>query len=346
MAGSPTPKRQGAEAGPGLCSVELRGALPAPIASALDGFRPGLPFGVAFSGGADSTALLVACVRRWPGQVHAVHVHHGLQPAADLFVSHCQSLCAALSVPLVVRHVDAAARAGESPEDAARRARYAAFIQIASAEWSNLAIKNIALGQQLDDQAETVLLALLRGSGLPGLAAMPAVWTRGDITFHRPFLKVTAAQLRQWLTHEGIAWVDDPSNADHRFTRNRLRQLVAPVIDGSFPHFRQTFARSARHAAQAVRLLDELAVQDIAAVGDPPFIHALQRCSPDRQANVLRFWLKRSHGQMPAEAQLAQLQKQIAACTTRGHRLNLKVGVGRILRDGARLRWVPDPVGG
>jgi len=345
MAGSPTPRQQGAEPGPGHHPANLRGALPAPIAAALDAFRPDLPFGVAFSGGADSTALLLACVRRWPGQVHAVHIHHGLQPAADLFVSHCQSLCSAMSVPLVVRHVDATARNGVSPEDAARRARYAAFDQIASAEWSHLAIKTIALGQHLDDQAETVLLALLRGSGLPGLAAMPAVWTRGHMTFHRPFLQVTGAQLRQWLAQEGIAWVDDPSNDDHRFTRNRLRQLLVPGIDASFPHFRQTVARGARHAAQAVRLLDELAGQDLAVVGDPPSIHALQCYSADRQANVLRFWLKRSHNQMPAEAQLAQLQKQIAACTTRGHRLNLKVGGGRILRDGERLRWVPDPVG-
>lgn len=342
MAGSPTPRLPAAESGRGTLSADPRANLPALIRAALEQFHPGLPLGIALSGGADSTALLVVSVRRWPGKVHAIHIHHGLQPAAQAFADHCQALCAALAVPLLVRHVDARAKPGESPEDAARRARYESFCRIPTEEWSFNAIKDIALGHQLDDQAETVLLALLRGGGLPGLSAMPPCWTRDGIRFHRPLLGVPGAQLRQWLQSEGIPWVEDPTNGDPRFTRNRIRLNVSPALDTAFPHFRKTLARSARHAAQAVRLLDQLAAQDLVVTGDPPHIRAVQKFSTDRQANLLRYWLKTRYGQSPTESQMVQLQVQVAACTTRGHRIQLKVGAGRLQRDGEILRWDPE----
>ena len=142
--------------------------------AAIADFTPDLPLAIGLSGGADSTALLLACARRWPGQVHAFHVHHGLQAAADDFVRRCESLCAALAVPLAVRHVDARHASGESPEAAARHARYEAFHDMALAGQAQPAIKNIALAHHADDQAETLLLALSRGSGSeaasPGIA--------------------------------------------------------------------------------------------------------------------------------------------------------------------------------
>ena len=212
------------------------------LPEALAAFHPGLPLAVALSGGADSTALLLACAEKWPGQVRAMHVHHGLQAAADGFQLHCETLCARLGVPLAVRRVDARHGRGASPEDAARQARYEAFEAIPSVEWTDVAIENIAIAQHADDQVETILLALSRGAGLPGLSAMPACWQRGGLTFHRPLLAVPGPAIRDWLIARGEAWVEDPSNADVRFTRNRIRARLLPAIEAAFPHFRETFA--------------------------------------------------------------------------------------------------------
>ncbi len=306
---------------------------------ALADFCPGLPFAVALSGGADSTALLIACAERWPGQVRAVHVHHGLQAAADGFEQFCRQLCERLQVPLVVCHVDARAAAGQSPEDAARRARYGAIAEAVRSAWPDVA--DVALAQHADDQIETLLIALSRGSGLPGLAGMPAQWERLGLRWHRPWLQVAGAELRDWLRERGEAWVDDPTNTDEQFTRNRIRARVLPALDAALPGFRDTFARSMRHAAEAQQLLDELAEQDWRQVGDPPSLPALQALPAARQALVLRLWLKRKHATTPSAAQLRELQAQIADCTTRGHRLQLKVGAGRVERAGEYLLWHP-----
>ncbi|NMM78189.1 tRNA lysidine(34) synthetase TilS [Acidovorax sp. SRB_24] len=307
--------------------------------AALRAFAPALPLAVGLSGGADSTALLLACAARWPGQVRAIHVHHGLQAAADHFEQHCAALCARLQVPLAVQRVDARHAPGQSPEDAARIARYKAFEAAAQASQAHAAIQSIALAQHADDQAETLLLALSRGAGVAGLAAMPAQWQRGGMAWHRPLLKVAAADVRAWLQARGETWVEDPSNSDERYTRNRIRARLLPALGAVFPAFRDTFARSAAHAAQASELLYELAQQDLAAVGVPPQIAALQALSGARQANVLRHWLRSTHQTTPATAQLAALQRQILACTTRGHRIHLKVGGGFVERRGTGLHW-------
>ncbi|PKO44853.1 MAG: tRNA lysidine(34) synthetase TilS [Betaproteobacteria bacterium HGW-Betaproteobacteria-3] len=309
--------------------------------AAIEAFTPGLPLAVALSGGADSTALLLACAAKWPGQVRAIHVHHGLQPAADAFAQHCTALCAALGVPLAVRHVDARHATGQSPEDAARHARLEAFEAVALAEWSDVAIKDIAIAQHADDQAETVLLALSRGAGLPGLAAMPGKRVQGGLTLHRPLLRVRGADLRTWLTARQATWVEDPTNTDARYTRNRIRAHVLPTLDAAFPQFRETFARSAAHAAQAQALLAEVAAADLMAVGTPPTLKALQALSRARQANVLRHWLRSACQTTPSAAQLDELLDQIAACTTRGHGIRIKVGAGSVVREGDRIQYLP-----
>jgi tRNA(Ile)-lysidine synthase len=294
------------------------------------------PFAVALSGGADSTALLIACTAQWPGRVHAVHVHHGLQAAADGFEAHCVALCERFNVPLVVQRVNAAHAAGESPEDAARQARYRALAEALHSNWGGQ-IKHMALAQHADDQVETLLLALSRGSGLPGLACMPAVAERHGVTYHRPWLDVPGLVLRDALKAAGEVWAEDPTNTDTRYTRNRIRAELLPVIEKAFPSFRQTFARSASHAAQAQTLLQELAEQDLQFVGNPPAIKALQQLSEARQSNVLRHWLALEHSQATA-AQLQALLVQVKACTTRGHHIDIKVGRGFVRRDGAVLR--------
>ena len=308
---------------------------------AMAAFTPALPLAVAYSGGADSTALLLACVERWPGQVRAWHVHHGLQTAADAFEAYARTVCARLNVPLEVDHVDARARPGESPEAAARHHRYKAFDRLALQPSAQAAIKSVVLGQHADDQVETLLLALSRGSGLPGLAAMPAHWRRGAIDYHRPLLAVPGAALRSWLCLRGEGWIEDPTNADPMYTRNRIRDRLLPALADVFPAFRTTFARSAQHAAQAQVVLDEVAAADLATCGLPPRITALQALSPARQANALRHWLASAHDSVPSAAQLAELQGQIAACRTRGHAIQLKVGRGFVTRQGDALCWRP-----
>ena len=295
-----------------------------------------LPCAVAFSGGADSTALLVAASRLWPGRVQAIHVHHGLQAAADDFERHCRSACAALGVPLQVMQVDASHEPGESPEDAARKVRYAALAQTAASTGA----RAVLLGQHADDQIETMLLALSRGAGLPGLAAMPARFERHGVNFHRPFLGIAAATLRGWLLDQGIAFVDDPMNSDLAFTRSRIRAQVMPALEQAFPQFRETFARSARHAAQAQQLLAELAAADLVLVGSPPDIGRLRQLSRARQANVLRHWLRRGHEAAASAAQLEELLDQVAACTTRGHAIRMKVGAGRVELCDTVLRYI------
>ena len=308
-----------------------------PIEQALADFSPGLPFAVAFSGGADSTALLWACARRWPGQVRAVHIHHGLQLAADAFEAHCRALCQQLNVPLTVRKVQAGHAQGQSPEDAARKARYAALAEAVQSEWPE--VHGIALAQHADDQVETLLIALSRGAGLPGLASMPSHWQRQGLDWYRPFLAVPGAALRAWIQSQGHSWVEDPSNTDESFTRNRIRARVLPALAEALPAFRETFARSAAHAAQAQEVLNEVAAQDMAHIGAPPRIEALQRLSRARQALVLRHWLRLQHATTPSAAQLNELLDQLTACTTRGHRIHLKVGVGFVQREGQHLSW-------
>ena len=306
---------------------------------AIADFSPALPMAAGLSGGADSTALLLACARKWPGQVQAIHVHHGLQAAADGFEQHCAALCQSLNVPLWVKRLDARHTPGQSPEDAARQARYKAFEAVAIASKAQAAIESIAIAQHADDQVETLLLALSRGAGIAGLAAMPARWERAGVVWHRPLLQVAGADIRSWLRLQGQPWVEDPTNTDQRYTRNRIRAQLLPALEAAFPAFRDTFARSASNAAQAAELLDELAQQDLLRVGAPPHITVLQGLSRARQANVLRHWLRVAYATTPSAAQLGELLNQLAACTTRGHRIHIKVGRGFVVRSGPQLGW-------
>ena len=328
MAVSPTPKLAN---NPALAG---KGLLP-------PNFQPSLPLAVAYSGGADSTALLLACVLKWPGQVRAIHIHHGLQDAADQFAKHCQQLCEQLQVPLLLCKVNAKHDAGQSPEDAARRARYSALSEAVHTHPDLKGVKDVALAQHADDQVETLLLALSRGAGLPGLASMPAQWSREGLQWHRPLLNVPGAKLREYLTQAQVAWVEDPTNQDEQFTRNRIRAQLLPVLEQAFPQFRETFARSASHAAEAQEILNEVAAADLASVleSDSPAIKALQGLSPARQSLVLRHWLKEQHQTTPSTVQLTALISQIAACTTRGHQIHLKLGRGYVRREGPVLSW-------
>ena len=298
-----------------------------------EAFAPPQPLVVALSGGADSTALLLACHQRWPGQVQAVHVNHGLQASAANFERHCQTLCQRLGVPLSIHRLSLALQPGQSLEQEARQVRYEALARAALALGQGA---GVVLAHHADDQVETVLLALTRGAGLPGLAAMPERMERHGVVFFRPWLSVPGEAIRAWLTQVGVPWEEDPSNQDERFTRNRIRHQVLPVLQAQFPAMRTTFARTAQHAAQAQALLLEVGQADLAQCGQPPRIAALQALSEARLHNVLRVWLN-AQNLPPSTAQLQALVSQIRACQTRGHHIDLKVGQGRVVRKGEAL---------
>jgi tRNA(Ile)-lysidine synthase len=253
---------------------------------------------VALSGGLDSTVLLHLLAslaqREALPPLTAIHIHHGLQAAADAWPAHCRELCAALSVPLQVEHVQVVL--GASLERAARAARYAAFAARLGSDEVLLA------AQHRDDQAETLLFRLLRGAGVQGLAAMPASRALGAGQLVRPLLDCSRAELLAYAGEHGLAWVDDPSNTDERFSRNYLRRQVLPALLSRWPQASANMARSAAHLSEAGQLLDELAQQDVAAaevpgefawLGLPSLaLPALRGLSEPRQRNALRYWLR------------------------------------------------------
>ena len=313
------------------------GTVMSSLLAALATLKVTQPLAVAYSGGADSTALLHAAALQWPGQVSAIHIHHGLQAAADDFVRHCEATCAALGVPLHVVHVQAKNVSGESPEDAARKARYAALASEALAH----GMSTVALAQHADDQVETLLLALSRGAGVAGLAGMAAEFERFGVRFVRPLLGMGAQAIRDALQVQGIAYAHDPTNDDLAYTRNRIRHRLLPVLAEVFPQYRETFGRSARNMALAQETLAQAAMQLIATVGSPPKISALQGLPRASQGNVLRHWLKTGFGATGSEAQMNELLDQIADCTNRGKGIRIKVAGGFVERHGAALAYLP-----
>lgn len=246
---------------------------------------------VAYSGGLDSHVLLhlLAQLREQPELpvCHAVHVHHGLSANADHWVEHCEATAAQLQIPLTVLHVDAQAKEGESPEAAARDARYAAIAE--------LLVEGDCLltAHHQEDQAETLLLQLLRGAGPKGLAAMP-IWQPFPPAVHaRPLLTNSQQQLLVYAKQHGLSWIDDESNADTRFDRNYLRHEIMPRLQKRWPATARVLSRSASHHAEATDILDEVAQQDLlqVRVENALLIPVLCQLSLARQKNLLRYWL-------------------------------------------------------
>ncbi|WQG58661.1 tRNA lysidine(34) synthetase TilS [Pseudomonas sp. RTB3] len=272
----------------------MKPTLPAKLLQTLAPWRNAPVWHVAFSGGLDSTVLLhlLATLANTP-PLRAVHVHHGLQTAADAWPEHCQAVCDGLGVPLRVMRVQVLP--GASLERAARDARYQAFAELVGAG------EVILTGQHRDDQAETLLFRLLRGAGVRGLAAMSEQRALGRGQLLRPLLDVSRAMLEMYARERGLSWVEDPSNKDSRFSRNYLRQLILPSLTERWPQAAANMARTAAHLAEAQGLLDELADQDLVRAGtDAPFpwlglsslaLDPLKALSPARQRNALRHWL-------------------------------------------------------
>ncbi|MBU6511236.1 MAG: tRNA lysidine(34) synthetase TilS [Betaproteobacteria bacterium] len=292
------------------------------------------PLAVAFSGGADSTALLLAALRLWPGRaVHALHVHHGLQPAADDFAAHALARCADWGLDCRVLHVRVRQGRGDSVEEQARLARHAALHRAAR----ELGCAWLLLGHHADDQAESLLLALLRGAGPAGLAAMPAAANRAGLWLGRPLLECQAPQLRAQLDAAGVPYVLDPMNEDPALRRGRIRRELLPVLERLEPAWRRTLGRSASLCAQAAGQLSAQARQDLCACRGEAGLRLadLAAWEPPRRAQVLRAWLAEFGLRSNAE-QLDNLLRQLDAPA----QAPVLVGIGRarLWRDGEWLR--------
>lgn len=275
----------------------MKPTLTAELLHTLAPWRNAPAWHVAFSGGLDSCVLLhllasLARTETLP-PLSAVHVHHGLQTAADAWPSACQAICDRLGVPL--RIVQVQVQPGASLERAAREARYQAFADCIGAQ------EVLLTAQHRDDQAETLLFRLLRGTGLRGLTAMPAQRPLAGGHLLRPLLAHSRAALQAYADEHRLAWIDDPSNADLRFSRNYLRHQVFPRLTERWPQAATCLARTAEHLSEAQGLLDELANLDLQIARQPselPWLglpslalEPLRQLSAARQRNALRHWL-------------------------------------------------------
>ncbi len=263
---------------------------------------------VAVSGGRDSMVLLDAATAIAPTlgvTLSAVHVHHGLSPNADAWTRFCQAECARRGVPLAVHRVAVDREHGDGLESAARRARYQTL--------GALPVDAVALAHHADDQAETLLLQLLRGAGPHGLAAMAASRASRRVTFVRPLLALQRRALDDYARACSLSWVDDESNADRSRARNFVRHAIAPQLAASFPGYPATLARAALHQAEAALLIDELAQQDVdGALGDGTLERDRLISLPAHRArNVLRWFLRSRDLRAPSAARLAAMLRAL-----------------------------------
>ncbi len=327
---------------------------------------------IACSGGLDSMALL-RLAHAWTAEqgiaLHAFHVHHGLSPNADAWLAHCAQACAALGIAFDHRRVDVV-KGKDGIESAARKLRYRALGDMCVQHGVPL----LLTAHHLDDQAETVLLQLLRGSGPAGLSGMDAAnrapGLLGDpaLLMARPLLPVSRAQLEDYARAAGLAWVEDESNIDPRYARNALRHQVMPALAASFPGFQQRLARGAAHVQAAQRILDDVAAQDLAGCldGDTVDLARLQALSRDRADNMLRHlfsvrglampstaWLGEMVSQLFSAREDAQLKVTHPACHIRRHRGKLHItpklpdlagmrdpdDEGVLVKEGEAFRW-------
>ncbi len=273
--------------------------------------RPGDRLVAALSGGVDSVLLLHllhGLAEELGCALSALHVHHGLSPNADRWQAFCEELCHARGIPLTVRRVSVRRDDPDGLEAAARRARYAAF-SACEAEF-------LVLAHHRDDQAETLLLNLLRGAGVAGAAAMPTVRPFNPAAgprILRPFLDLPRETILAHARAQGLDWIEDESNADPRHARNFLRHRILPLLEGRFPGCNAVLSRAAAHFAEAGSLLDDLARLDSeAAMEDGRLVVSrLAALAPARARNLLRHVLRREGVRLPDSAYLEEMLRQI-----------------------------------
>jgi tRNA(Ile)-lysidine synthase len=296
---------------------------------------------VGLSGGLDSTVLLHLLTRvhqKLPQlfSLRAVHVHHGLQPAADDFDQQCRALCAALAVPLEVIRLSIPAQdiAALGVEAAARKHRYKAFADIVPDQAA------LVLAHHRDDLLETALLQWIRGAGLEGLSAMKRVspMTLGNkrIIRWRPLLDQSRQSLLDYAEHEQLQWIEDPTNTSDQFARNRIRHEVMPVLRSLRAGADTAMARSIAHLQTARDLLDLVTDQALTGCLDADSalrVSALLAHEDALAARVLRAWLKQQGAPTPPARRLAEFLRQLRAAKEPFAQMDLgEAGGGHVWR--------------
>jgi tRNA(Ile)-lysidine synthase len=276
-----------------------------PVAKLIELVGPRPRVAVAYSGGVDSTVLahLLVRQRRKFRSLRLLHVDHGLQPASAEWGRHCARQARAWRVPMMLLNASVGRTRGESPEAAARDARYALLASVVEPG------EVLVTAQHRDDQVETLLLQLFRGAGVTGLSAMPASAPWGSGLIARPLLGVSRAQIEAAAQHARLHWIEDPSNADTRYSRNFLRQRLMPLIREHWPGVDKALARSATHMAAAAALLNERAAQDLATIADGAglSVTGLRALSIARRRNALRGFIARHRLEMPDASRLQEM---------------------------------------
>lgn len=292
---------------------------------------------LAFSGGLDSRVLLQLLAENralFNIQLEVMHVHHGLSPNADEWAQFCQQVCMDLNVPLKVVHVQVDKNSGLGVEAAARHARYHALSQ-SDADF-------IVLAHHQNDQAETLLLQLLRGAGPKGLAAMAKQDANRRLL--RPLLDVSREELLQYAKAKKLLWIEDESNQDERYDRNFVRQTLLPTIEQRFKGASKTLARTAGHMAEADALLNDLAELDAQCLGLSEHdelseqslrqslpLTCLRRLSLPRARNLLRWWLALNDENLPSAARLEDMLSQLLSARADAV-ISIKIDANRQLR--------------
>ena len=263
---------------------------------------------VAYSGGVDSHVLLHLC-KSAGLPLRAVHIHHGLQTDADAWDMHCRKVCEQLDIGYRCLHVNAVPAQGESPEDAARTARYQALVEQLAAD------EVLLTAHHLDDQAETFLLQLLRGAGPAGLASMPLIKPFGEGHHVRPLLTINQDQIRQYAEEHQLDWVDDPSNADISYDRNYLRQEVLPLLRKNWPAMAESISQAANLQQDSLEIIDAMAAIDLSAVAGQQknslIISRLRELPVPRQYNVLRYWINQAGYDKPKRNILQEILNSV-----------------------------------
>lgn len=293
---------------------------------------------VGYSGGLDSTVLLHLLSKALedqeadtpPCRVRALHVHHGLNPAANDWVEHCQKNCDHLQVPLHILYVDAKPSSDQSPEEAAREARFSAFKNFLGES------DVLLLAHHQSDQAETILWRLLRGSGPLGLGGMAFKTQMGSLEILRPLLHVEKKSFTEYAKAHHLQWIEDPSNADPRFDRNFLRHHILPLITARWPKASAAIERSGMLCAQTAKALEDFAEPDLQLIQDPRdkslSVKALLALVPARRAAVLRAWLKGQGYGLPSYDQMQRIDREILKAKG-GSKPRLKIGSYEITRQ-------------
>ncbi len=290
---------------------------------------------VAFSGGLDSTVLLATlCRLALPARVRAAHVDHGLQPRSTEWSAHCAAVAAAHGVEFTAVPVSVDRASGDGLEAAARAARYGALSRLLSpGEW-------LLTAHHADDQLETLLLRMLRGTGVRGLRGIIAFGPFGAGWLGRPLLGFTREELRAEASARQLSWIDDPSNAEPRHDRNYLRLHVLPALRARWPAAAHHAERLAEQASDAERLLEAVAREDARFLAEPWHVprETLAALEPSRQRNLLRHLLRGVGLDAPSARKVAELRRALLESHAESRaRVRWPGGEGRIFRGGLYL---------